>query len=92
MIVDFAQELLAVRVENPTPEAPPSAEQIMKITRYFTWFMMLSGVLGITYSGGMFAWEKWNNRALASPKMLAGAMIGGVVTTSAGAIMNSLIG
>ncbi|RMI34930.1 hypothetical protein [Nocardia stercoris] len=77
---------------NPTPETPPAADKLMKLTRYFTWFSMLSGVSAITYGGGRFAWEKWNGGGLESPKMVAGAMIGGVTATSAGTIMNAVLG
>ncbi|MFJ2834254.1 hypothetical protein ACIO52_02710 [Nocardia sp. NPDC087230] len=48
--------------------------------------------VGNTYAGGKFAWEKWTGGGLESPKMIAGAMIGGAVATSAGTIMNAMIG
>jgi hypothetical protein len=77
---------------NPTPEAPPISDKIMQLVRYLTWFAIRSGIISIIYAGGRFAWEKWNGGALQSPKMVAGAMIGGVVATSAGTIMNAVIG
>ncbi|WP_198428497.1 hypothetical protein [Nocardia bovistercoris] len=77
---------------NPTPEAPPLSDKIMQFVRYGTWFAMLSGIVAIVYAGGKFAWEKWQGSGLESPKMVAGAMIGGVVATSAGTIMNAVIG
>ncbi|MFB8003479.1 hypothetical protein [Nocardia sp. NPDC056000] len=77
---------------NPTPEAPPAADKVMKLGRYFTWFTMLSGVTAITYGGGRFAWEKWSGGHIESPKMVAGAMLGGVTATSAGTIMNTIVG
>jgi len=77
---------------NPTPEAPPLSDKILQMTRYFTWFVLLSGVAAITYGGGRFAWEKWNGGAMNSPKMVAGAMLGGAVATSAGTIMNTIVG
>ncbi|MFQ6326087.1 hypothetical protein ACLMAL_08105 [Nocardia sp. CWNU-33] len=80
------------QVGNPTPEAPPLSDKIMQLVRYITWFATLSGVLSIIYAGGHFAWEKWSGGGLESPKMVAGAMIGGVVATSAGTIMNAVIG
>jgi len=80
------------QVGNPTPETPPAADKLLKLVRYFTWFVLLSGVTAITYGGGRFAWEKWSGGALESPKMVAGAMIGGGVATSAGTIMNAVIG
>ncbi|WP_406237564.1 hypothetical protein [Nocardia sp. NBC_01009] len=80
------------QVGNPTAEAPPLSDKIMQLVRYITWFATLSGVLSIIYAGGHFAWEKWSGGGLESPKMVAGAMIGGVVATSAGTIMNAVIG
>jgi len=89
---DIYGTILAQEVGNPTPEAPPMSDKILEMTRYFTWFTLLSGISAITYAGGRFAWEKWNGGALQSPKMVAGAMLGGTVATSAGTIMNSVMG
>ncbi|MFD5179396.1 hypothetical protein ACFWM1_26555 [Nocardia sp. NPDC058379] len=83
---------LVAQLSNPTPQAPPMSDKIVQLVRYFTWFILLSGVIAITYAGGKFAWEKWTGGGLESPKMIAGAMIGGAVATSAGTIMNAMIG
>ncbi|MFD0362708.1 hypothetical protein ACFQZZ_14790 [Nocardia sp. GCM10030253] len=80
------------QIGDPTPEAPPLSDKILQLVRYLTWFAMLSGIISIIYAGGHFAWEKWTGGGLQSPKMVAGAMIGGVVATSAGTIMNAVIG
>ncbi|MFI9505333.1 hypothetical protein [Nocardia sp. NPDC052566] len=80
------------QIGNPTPQAPPLSDKLLQMVRYLTWFAMLSGIVSIIYAGGRFAWEKWSGGALQSPKMVAGAMIGGVVATSAGTIMNAIIG
>jgi hypothetical protein len=80
------------QIGNPTPEAPPVSDKLMQMVRYLTWFAILSGIISIIYAGGKFAWEKWTGGALQSPKMVAGAMIGGVVATSAGTIMNAVLG
>ncbi|MBF6215131.1 hypothetical protein IU433_26385 [Nocardia puris] len=80
------------QVGNPTPEAPPISDKIMQMVRYLTWFVLLSGIAAITFAGGRFAWEKWSGGGLQSPKMVAGAMLGGVVATSAGTIMNAVVG
>ncbi|MEV0686767.1 hypothetical protein AB0I35_23140 [Nocardia sp. NPDC050378] len=79
------------QIGNPTPEAPPLSEKLLQMVRYFTWFVLLSGIIAITYAGGKFAWEKWTGGAMQSPRMVAGAMIGGVVATSGGTIMNAMI-
>ncbi|NEW47635.1 hypothetical protein, partial [Nocardia cyriacigeorgica] len=72
-------------------EAPPMSDKILQLVRYLTWFVLLSGVCGIIYAGGRFAWEKWSGGALQSPKMIAGALIGGTVATSAGTIMDTVL-
>lgn len=79
------------QVTDPTPEPPPLADKIMQFVRYATWLAILSGIVSIVYAGGRFAWEKWSGSGLQSPKMVAGAMIGGVVATSAGTIMNTVL-
>jgi len=80
------------QIGNPTPEAPPVSDKFLQLVRYLTWFVLLAGVCAIIYAGGRFAWEKWTGGGLESPKMVAGAMIGGVIATSAGTIMNAVIG
>ncbi|MEU0505657.1 hypothetical protein ACWEO2_01895 [Nocardia sp. NPDC004278] len=92
MILIAVHETVLAQIDNPTPEAPPNSDKILQMVRYLTWLVMLSGVCGITYAGGRFAWEKWNNSTYDSPKMLAGAMLGGVIASSAGTIMNTLVG
>ncbi|WP_408637366.1 hypothetical protein [Nocardia aurea] len=91
MILVSTYDVLA-QIGNPSPEAPPVADKILQLVQYLTWFVLLSGIIAIVYAGGRFAWEKWSGGGLESPKMVAGAMIGGVVATSAGTIMNAVIG
>ncbi|MEV0550579.1 hypothetical protein [Nocardia salmonicida] len=90
MLLAAVTDTLA-QIGNPTPEAPPLADKIMQLVRYLTWFILLSGIIAITVAGGKFAWEKWTGSSMESPKMVAGAMIGGVVATSAGTIMQALL-
>ncbi|WP_155980780.1 hypothetical protein [Nocardia sp. CNY236] len=92
MIPTAVDGFLMAQVYDPVPEAPPSSEKILQLVRYFSWFAILSGVTGIAYAGGKFAWEKWQGGPLASAKMVAGGMLGGLIATSAGAIMNALVG
>ncbi|WP_109524860.1 hypothetical protein [Nocardia aurea] len=79
------------QAETPTPEAPPGAEGLRKLTRYLAWLVMLSGVAAIVFAGGKFAWEKWQGGMLESPKMVLGALIGGIIATSAGTLMNQIV-
>ncbi|MFC9895330.1 hypothetical protein ACFVMC_16730 [Nocardia sp. NPDC127579] len=90
MILVTAFDTLA-QIGNPAPQAPPIADKFQQMVSYFTWFVLLAGITAIIFAGGRFAWEKWTGGGLESPKMVAGAMIGGVVATSAGTIMNALI-
>lgn len=92
MILAALHDTVLAEIDNPTPEAPPLADKLMQMGQYFTWLVQLSGVTAITYGGGRFAWEKWNGGTLQSPKMVASAMTGGVVATSAGTIMNAVLG
>ncbi|WP_282782181.1 MULTISPECIES: hypothetical protein [unclassified Nocardia] len=96
MILTVAQDLITAdlyaQVFNPTPETPPVADKLLKLVRYFTWFVLLAGTLAIIYAGGKFAWEKWQGGPLESPKRVAAALVGGIVATSAGTIMNAAIG
>ncbi|MFQ6229246.1 hypothetical protein [Nocardia sp. NPDC002869] len=79
------------QVSDPTPEPPPLADKIDQFVRYGTWLAILSGTVSIIFAGAKFAWEKWSGSGMESPKMVAGAMIGGVVATSAGTIMNTVL-
>ncbi len=55
LAVHDAYGSILAQVGNPTPEAPPASDKFMRLVRYFTWFVLLSGVMGITYAGGKFA-------------------------------------
>ncbi|PXX59324.1 hypothetical protein DFR70_112241 [Nocardia tenerifensis] len=92
MVIHAVHNALLAQIGNPTPEPPPNSDKILQMVRYLTWLVLLSGVCGITFAGGRFAWEKWQGGPLASPKMIAGGMLGGVIATSAGTIMNAIIG
>ncbi|MBY8860689.1 hypothetical protein K7711_29745 [Nocardia sp. CA2R105] len=92
MILTAVQEVVLAQVSNPTPEAPPLAGKFMQLLHYGTWFALLSGSAALIFAGARFGWEKWDNGRVESPKMVAGALIGGVVATSAGTLMNSVLG
>ncbi|MEV5653032.1 hypothetical protein AB0L57_32675 [Nocardia sp. NPDC052254] len=92
MLLLAVHDVITAQVGNPTPEKPPAADKLLPLVRYFTWFMLLSGTTAIIYAGGRFGWEKWSGGPLESPKMVAGALIGGVMATSAGTLMNTVLG
>lgn len=79
------------QTERFPPEAPPGSEGLKKLVRYLSWLVLLSGVAAIIFAGGKFAWEKWQGGMLESPKMVLGALIGGMVATSAGTLMTQIL-
>jgi 4-hydroxybenzoate polyprenyltransferase len=83
--------VLAQEFGNVQPEAPPASNGIIRLVRWLMWFVMLSGITGIMWSGGKFAWERWSGSSMESPKMVVGALVGGIIATSAGTIMNAVV-
>ena len=76
---------------NITPEAPPKSDGFLRLVRWLLWGVTLSGVAALIYAGGKFGWEKYNGGTLESPKIVVGALIGGVIAMSAGTIINAVI-
>ncbi|MRH92957.1 hypothetical protein GFY24_37015 [Nocardia sp. SYP-A9097] len=75
---------------NITPEAPPGSAGILKIVNWLSWFVMLAGIAALIYAGGKFAWERWHGGAVEAPKIVLGALVGGIIATSAGTIMTQI--
>ncbi|WP_433600344.1 hypothetical protein ACQPXH_00275 [Nocardia sp. CA-135953] len=73
-----------------TPVAPPGSERFLRLVGWASWFAMIAGVVGIIYGGGKFAWERMHGGAIESPKIIAGALIGGVFVTISGMLMNGV--
>lgn len=76
---------------NVTPQVPPGSNQILRIVGWLSWAAMTAGVAGIIFAGGKFAWERWHGGAMESPKIVLVALVGGILITSAGAIMNAVV-
>ncbi len=74
---------------NPT--VPPGGEKLTNLVGYLSWLVILAGVTALTYAGGKFGWERWHGGAVESPKIVAAALVGGIIATSAGAIMNAAV-
>lgn len=74
-----------------TPEAPPKSDSFLRLGRWLMWGVLFAGVCALVYGGGKFGWEKYNGGTLESPKIVVGALIGGVIATSAGTIMNAVV-
>jgi hypothetical protein len=92
LIFPMVTHLAGVLADVPvTPQVPPGSERFLKLVGWASWFAMIAGVAGIIYGGGKFAWERMHGGALESPKIIAGALIGGVFVTTAGALMNAVI-
>ncbi|MCM6774416.1 hypothetical protein NDR87_14240 [Nocardia sp. CDC159] len=75
-----------------TPVAPPGSDGLIKIVNWLGWLVMLAGVAALMYAGGKFGWERWHGGAVESPKIVLGALAGGIVATSAGQIMQQIAG
>ncbi|MFE2999753.1 hypothetical protein ACFXG4_32730 [Nocardia sp. NPDC059246] len=82
-------EVLAQQV-HITPEQPPGANGLIKIVNWLSWFVMLAGIAALIYAGGKFAWERWHGGAVEAPKIVLGALVGGIIATSAGTIMTQI--
>ncbi len=77
---------------NITPTTPPGSNGFLKLVGWLSWFAQLAGVAALIYGGGRFGWERWHGGALESPKIVLGALIGGVLIVSAGTIMSGVVG
>lgn len=90
LAAETATTLAATFQINPT--VPPGSNGFLKLIGWLAWFAQLAGVAAIIYGGGKFGWERWHGGALESPKIVAGALVGGVLTVTAGTIMSSVVG
>ncbi|WP_043661427.1 hypothetical protein [Nocardia thailandica] len=86
-------EGLAVLAEEikVIPTRPPGAEKLTNLVGYLSWLVILAGVAALIYAGGKFGWERWHGGAVESPKIVAAALIGGIIATTAGTIMNAAV-
>lgn len=75
---------------SPTAEVPPGAAGLLKLLNWLMWGVMLACVAALVYSGGKFAWEKWNHGSTEAPKILVGALVGAIIAGSAGAILTAV--
>lgn len=74
---------------NPT--RPPGGDKLTNLVGYLSWLVMLAGIAALIYAGGKFGWERWHGGAVESPKIVFAALVGGIIATSAGAIMNAAV-
>lgn len=74
------------------PEVPPGANGLLKLLSWLLWGVTLACVAALIFSGGKFAWEKWQHGQADSPKMLVGALVGAIVALSANQILNAVTG
>ncbi|MEU7765059.1 hypothetical protein AB0B25_08045 [Nocardia sp. NPDC049190] len=81
----LAQEIMI------TPISPPGADKLINLVNYLSWIVMLAGIAALIYAGGKFGWERFHGGAVESPKIILGALVGGIIATSAGAIMNAVV-
>ncbi|MEV0688361.1 hypothetical protein AB0I35_31335 [Nocardia sp. NPDC050378] len=76
---------------NISPTRPPGGDKLTNLVGYLSWLVMLAGVAALIYAGGKFGWERWHGGAVESPKIVFAALVGGIIATSAGAIMNAAV-
>lgn len=87
----YLSATLTVHQDIPfTPQAPPGSDRLLKVLNWLSWGAMIAGVAALIYAGGKFGWERMHGGAMESPKIVFYAVIGGVVMTSAGAIMGAV--
>ncbi|MDO1481541.1 hypothetical protein [Rhodococcus ruber] len=72
------------------PEVPPGANGLLKLLNWLLWGVTLACVAALIFSGGKFAWEKWQHGSGDSPKMLVGSLVGAIVAISANQILGAV--
>lgn len=82
---DLAQQITV------KPSQPPGAAGLLKIAGWVAWGVSLAGVLALIYAGGKFAWERWHGGAVEAPKIVIFTLIGAVIASFAGPIMQAVI-
>ncbi|MET7772091.1 hypothetical protein [Nocardia sp. NPDC005366] len=90
LVTDVASAVLAQEI-TITPTAPPRSGLIINLVNYLAWLVSLAGIAALIYAGGKFGWERWHGGSVESPKIIAAAMFGGILATSAGPIMNAVV-
>ncbi|AVP71445.1 hypothetical protein [Prescottella equi] len=72
------------------PEVPPGANGLLKLLNWLLWGVTLACVAALVFSGGKFAWEKWQNGQSDAVKMLVGSLVGAIVAISANSILSAV--
>ncbi|MFI9410058.1 hypothetical protein [Nocardia gamkensis] len=88
--VSGAVTVLAQQIQI-TPTTPPGADKLVNLVNYLSWIVTLAGIGALIYAGGKFGWERFHGGAVESPKIILGALVGGIIATSAGQIMNAAV-
>lgn len=91
MIHTLLTGLASLDAVTITPKAPPGSPGLISIVNWLAWLTMLAGIAALIYAGGKFGWERWHGGAVESPKIVLGALVGGIIATSAGGIMTEII-
>lgn len=92
MIHIVAEALNTAAAFDIKPTVPPGSNGFLKLVGWLAWMAQLAGVAAVIYGGGKFGWERWHGGAVESPKIVFGALVGGVLTVTAGTIMSAVTG
>ncbi len=72
------------------PGSASGANGLLKLLNWLLWGVTLACVAALIFSGGKFAWEKWQHGSGDSPKMLVGSLVGAIVAISANQILGAV--
>lgn len=84
-------DVLAQMDTDLVPKAPVGSNGLVEIGRIILWLVFFAGILAIVVGGGWLAWEKFNGGVNQAPKVIVGALIGGIIAASATGLMNMVL-
>lgn len=84
---------ILAQFDDVDPVAPPGEDRYQWLLGILKWFCMIGGVVAIMIGGAMAGYEKYfSHGEIQSPKKIAGAVIGGVVASTAGVLVSAAWG
>lgn len=98
MIIDLVAQAsdhitYLAQFEDIDSVAPPGEERYRWLLGILKWFCMVAGVVAVLIGGAMAGYEKYfSHGEIQSPKKIGAAVIGGVVASTAGILMQTAWG